>query len=197
MGRLTQAGPMSKPADAKGVAAWAATLRPSRAEDVPAITAIYGLHVLTGTASFETEAPDAAEMARRWAGLVGRGYPYLVAEDAAGIAGYAYAGPYRARPAYRETVENSIYLRSDAMGRGLGRRLLDALIEACMARGFRQMIAVVGDSGNLASIRLHERAGFRLVGVLRSVGYKHERWLDTVLLQRALGAGDTEPPPMR
>ncbi|HWA79980.1 MAG TPA: GNAT family N-acetyltransferase [Acetobacteraceae bacterium] len=175
----------------------AAILRASCDADIAAITAIYGFHVLTGTASFETEAPDVAEMARRRTELVGRGYPYLVAEDGAGVAGYAYAGPYRARPAYRETVENSIYLRRDAVGRGLGRRLLGALIEACVERGFRQMVAVVGDSGNHASIRLHERAGFRMVGVLRSVGYKHGRWLDTVLLQRALGVGDTEPPPVR
>ena len=183
--------------EAGAAAGRAAILRASRDEDVAAITAIYGFHVLTGTASFETEAPDVAEMGRRRAELIGRGYPHLVAEDAAGIAGYAYAGPYRARPAYRETVENSIYLRQDAMGRGLGRRLLDALIEACTEKGFRQMVAVVGDSGNLPSIRLHERAGFRLVGVLRSVGYKHGHWLDTVLLQRALGASDTEPPPLR
>ncbi|HTU53104.1 MAG TPA: GNAT family N-acetyltransferase [Acetobacteraceae bacterium] len=172
-------------------------LRPSNEGDVAAIAAIYAGHVRNGTASFETEAPDVAEMRRRWAELVGRGYPYLVAEDGAGVVGYAYAGPYRTRPAYRETLEDSVYLRPDATGRGLGRLLLEALIGEADARGFRQMVAVVGDSGNVASIRVHERAGFRLVGVLRSVGYKHGRWLDTVLLQRALGAGDTSPPAER
>ncbi len=171
-----------------------AVLRSSSEDDVAAIAAIYAHHVLHGTGSFETEPPEVEEMRRRWAELVGRGFPYLVAEDEAGIAGYAYAGPYRTRPAYRETVENSIYLRPDAMGRGLGRRLLDALVSESEARGFRQMVAVVGDSGNVASIRLHEHAGFRLVGALRSVGFKHGRWLDTVLLQRALGAGDASPP---
>jgi len=167
---------------------------PSRDDDLAAIAAIYAHHVLHGTASFETEPPSLEEMRRRRAELMARGYPYLVADDPAGIVGYAYAGPYRARPAYGNTVENSVYLRPDAIGRGLGRRLLDALIADCEGRGYRQMIAVVGDSGNTASIRLHERAGFRLVGVLRSVGFKHGRWLDTVLLQRALGAGDGAPP---
>jgi phosphinothricin acetyltransferase len=172
-------------------------LRPSEEGDVEAIAAIYARHVLTGTASFETEAPDVAEMRRRRAELVGRGYPYLVAEDGGGVVGYAYAGPYRTRPAYRETLEDSVYLRPDAIGRGLGRRLLEALVGEAEVLGFRQMVAVVGDSGNVASIRLHERVGFRLVGVLRSVGYKHGRWLDTVLLQRALGAGDALPPAER
>ncbi len=172
-------------------------IRASRDDDLAAITTIYGHHVLHGSASFETEPPALEEMRRRRAELLARGYPYLVAEDAAGVVGYAYAGPYRARPAYRDTVENSVYLRPDAIGRGIGRRLLEALIGDCEARGYRQMIAVVGDSGNMASIRLHERAGFRLVGVLRSVGFKHGRWLDTVLLQRALGPGDGAPPQPR
>ncbi len=184
-----------------------AILRPSRAGDVAAIAAIYADHVLHGTASFETDAPDVEEMRRRRAELVGRGFPYLVAEDGvaedgaaaagSGILGYAYAGPYRTRPAYRETLEDSVYLRRDAIGRGLGRRLLAALIGEAEALGFRQMVAVVGDRENIASIRVHERAGFRLVGVLRSVGYKHGRWLDTVLLQRPLGTGDGRPPVQR
>ena len=173
------------------------TIRAGRDDDVPAVTAIDGHHVLHGSASFETEPPSLEEMNRRRADLIARGYPYLVAEDAVGIAGYAYAGPYRPRPAYRDTVENSVYLRPDAGGRGIGRRLLEALIRDCDARGYRQMIAVVGDSGNIASIRLHERAGFELIGVLRSVGFKHGRWLDTVLLQRALGSGDGAPPQPR
>jgi phosphinothricin acetyltransferase len=170
------------------------TIRPATGEDLAAVTAIYARHVRDGTASFELEPPSEEEMRRRHAELRARGYPYLVAEAGGEVLGYAYAGPYRPRLAYRDTVENSVYLRPDAAGRGLGTRLLDALIAACAACGFRQMVAVVGDSANLASIRLHERLGFRSVGVLRSVGYKHGRWLDTVLLQRALGAGDAAPP---
>jgi len=169
-------------------------VRPGEQEDVAAIAAIYAHHVRSGTGSFETEAPDASEMQRRRAAMVGQGFPYLVAESEGVLVGYAYAGPYRARPAYRNTVENSVYVRPDAMRQGIGRMLLERLVEECAARGFRQMIAVVGDSGNLASIRLHERAGFRLIGVLRSVGWKHGRWLDTVLLQRALGDGDVHEP---
>lgn len=180
--------------DATGPAATTTMVRPGADADVEEIAAIYAHHVRHGTASFETEAPAAAEMRRRRAELVARDYPYLVADAAGRVAGYAYAGPYRPRLAYRDTVENSVYLRADVIGGGIGARLLDALVGECEARGFRQMIAVVGDSGNVASIRLHERAGFRLVGVLRSVGYKHGRWLDTVLLQRALGVGDTAPP---
>ena len=172
-------------------------IRASRNDDLPAITAIYGHHVLHGSASFETEPPSLEEMRKRRADLLARGYPHLVAEDATGIVGYAYAGPYRPRPAYRDTVENSVYLRPEAIGRGIGRLLLDALIGDCEVRGFRQMIAVVGDSGNVASIRLHERAGFELIGVLKSVGFKHGRWLDTVLLQHALGVGDGAPPQPR
>ncbi len=171
-----------------------AIIRPATGDDLTAVAAIYARHVRDGTASFELEPPSEGEMRRRHADLLARGYPYLVAEAGGKVLGYAYAGPYRLRPAYRDTVENSVYLRSDAAGRGLGTRLLEALIAACAARGFRQMVAVVGDSANLASIRLHERAGFRSVGVLRSVGFKHGRWLDTVLLQRALGAGDAAPP---
>lgn len=169
-------------------------IRPVQAPDVAAIVAIYRHHVLHGSASFETEPPTIDEMERRRAALVGSGYPYLVGADADAILGYAYAGPYRPRAAYRNTVENSIYLRPDVAGRGLGGRLLAALIAEAEERGFRQMVAVVGDSANEASVRLHERHGFRLVGVLRSVGHKHGRWLDSVLLQRALGAGDEAEP---
>lgn len=161
--------------------------------DVGAIAAIYGHHVLHGTASFETEPPGAEEMARRRATLLDQGYPYLVAEKDGVVIGYAYASAYRPRAAYRDTVENSVYLRPDAAGRGTGSLLLAALVEACEAGGYRQMIAVVGDSANARSVRLHERHGFRLVGTLRSVGYKHGSWLDTVLLQRTLGAGDAAP----
>lgn len=174
-----------------------AIVRPAAEDDVAAIAAIYGHHVLNGTASFETAPPDADEMARRRAALWEAGYPYLVAERGGEVLGYAYASAYRPRAAYRDTVENSVYLRADVIGRGIGSLLLAALIEACEARGYRQMVAVVGGSANAASIRLHERQGFRLVGTLRSVGHKHGHWLDTVLLQRTLGAGDAAPPEPR
>lgn len=159
-----------------------------------AVTAIYAHHVRRGSASFETEPPTAAEMRARRTALLAQSLPYLVLEEAGLVQGYAYAGVYRPRAAYRDTVENSVYLRPEAIGRGFGRKLLAALIEECEAGGLRQMVAVVGDSGNTASIRLHEKLGFRPVGVLRAVGYKHGRWLDTVLLQRPLGAADTAPP---
>jgi phosphinothricin acetyltransferase len=175
----------------------APVLRPVADRDIPDITAIYGHRVRHGTASFETEPPDEAEIERRCAALREQGYPYLVAEQDGVIVGYAYASAYRPRAAYRDTVENSVYLRPGAAGRGIGSLLLAALIRACEERGFRQMIAVVGDSDNVASIRLHESHGFRLVGTLRSVGFKHRRWLDTVLLQRPLGAADTAPPQPR
>jgi phosphinothricin acetyltransferase len=172
-------------------------IRPSLETDLAAITGIYRHHVLHGTASFETEAPDEAEMARRRADLTGHGMPHLVLEADGAVRGYAYAGPYRPRAAYRDTVENSVYLAPDAIGLGYGRALLAALIEACTALGLRQMVAVVGDSDNLPSIRLHERLGFRRVGTLQAVGFKHGRWLDTVLLQRALGDGDSSLPQAR
>lgn len=172
-------------------------IRPSRPQDMDAVTAIYIHHVLNGTASFETEPPDAAEMIRRRADILDRGMPHLVLEQDSVIRGYAYAGPYRPRAAYRDTVENSVYLRPEAIGQGFGRRLLAALIADCETLGLRQMVAVVGDSANLPSIRLHERLGFRRVGTLTAVGFKHGRWLDTVLLQRALGAGATTLPTAR
>jgi L-amino acid N-acyltransferase YncA len=173
------------------------TIRPSRDDDMGTLADIYRHHVLHGTASFETEAPDLAEMMRRRAELVGRGMPHLVLEQDGRVRGYAYAGPYRPRAAYRDTVENSVYLAPDAIGLGFGRLLLEALIAACTQLGLRQMVAVVGDSANLPSIRLHERLGFRRVGTLQAVGFKHGRWLDTVLLQRALGTGDETPPNAR
>jgi phosphinothricin acetyltransferase len=169
-------------------------VRPSRDEDMDAVAAIYAHHVRHGSASFETEPPGPEEMRARRAAVLAQGLPYLVLEQNGLVQGYAYAGAYRPRAAYRDTVENSVYLRPEAIGRGFGRKLLAALIEACEARDLRQMIAVVGDSGNTASIRLHERLGFRTVGVLRAVGYKHGRWLDTVLLQRPLGKADAAPP---
>lgn len=169
-------------------------VRPCAAADLPAVTAIYSHAVATGRASFELDPPDLPEIGRRRAALVADGYPYLVAERAGIVVAYAYAGPYRTRPAYRGTVENSVYVRPDQVGRGLGRRLLADLIAAATEGGFRQMVAVIGDSDNAASIRLHAALGFRHVGVLRSVGWKHGTWLDTVLMQRALGPGDGAPP---
>ncbi|MFH6786139.1 MULTISPECIES: GNAT family N-acetyltransferase [Methylobacterium] len=172
----------------------AVILRPCGEADLPAVTAIYAHAVATGRASFELDPPDVAEMGRRRAALVDGGHPYLVAERAGEVVAYAYAGPYRTRPAYRGTVETSVYVRPDQAGRGLGRRLLAGLIAAATEGGFRQMVAVIGDSDNAASIGLHAALGFRHVGVLRSVGWKHGTWLDTVLMQRALGPGDGAPP---
>lgn len=164
-------------------------LRAAVAADLPAITAIYDHHVRTGLASFETEAPSLAEMTQRHAALTGAGYPYLVALDGARLLGYAYAGVYRSRPAYRHTVEDSIYVVPDALGRGVGRALLTRLIDDCAQRGYRQMLAVIGDSANAGSIGLHRACGFAEKCVLEAVGHKFGRWVDSVLMQRALGAG--------
>jgi L-amino acid N-acyltransferase YncA len=161
--------------------------------DLPAVQAIYAHHVLTGTASFELDPPDLEEIRRRWSAVVAGGYPHLVASGGNEVLGYAYAGAYRPRPAYRHAVEDSVYVREGHHGRGIGGALLARLIEECERRGFRQMIAVIGD--NLpASLALHRAAGFELVGRLRSVGHKFERWCDTTLMQRPLGSGDGAPP---
>jgi len=169
-------------------------LRECLEADMPAVTAIYGHHVRDGTASFETIPPTIDEMCRRRLDILAKHLPWLVAVSGGTVVGYAYAGLYRPRVAYRDTVENSIYMCPDFIGRGIGKVLLRKLVDECETRDLRQMIAVVGDSGNVASVQLHERCGFRTVGVLRSVGYKHGRWLDTVLLQKTLGRGDTAPP---
>jgi phosphinothricin acetyltransferase len=151
--------------------------------------------VLNGLASFEEVPPDLAETRRRYAAVRSAGCPYLVAPLAGGgIAGYGYASSYRGRPAYRYTVEDSLYVAPDQAGRGLGRTLLGALIAECTALGYRQMVAVVGDSANAPSIHLHEALGFRRVGTLQAVGYKFGRWVDSVILQRPLGGGATAPP---
>jgi len=170
------------------------SLRPALTGDIPDITRIYADAVLHGTATFEIEPPDQAEMARRMQALLSGNYPYLVAEVDGSVAGYAYAGPYRARPAYRWCVENSIYVDRPFHRRGIGMLLLTRLIEETTARGYRQMIAVIGDSAQAPSIALHKAAGFAFVGTLRAVGYKHGQWLDTPLLQLALGDGDASPP---
>jgi phosphinothricin acetyltransferase len=171
-----------------------ALVRPSTEADLSAIQAIYARHVLTGFASFEEVPPDLAEMARRRAEVAGRGLPHLVADVDGRVLGFAYAGPYRARTAYRFTVEDSVYVAAEAAGRGLGRLMLAALIRDCEAWGARQMVAVIGDSGNLGSIRLHAQAGFREAGRLRAVGFKLGRWVDSVLMQRPLGPGEDTPP---
>ena len=171
-----------------------AEIRPAGASDVAAITRIYGDAVANGTASFEIEPPPEIEIARRLEALRTKNFPYLVAERAGVVAGYAYAGPYHARPAYRWTVEDSIYVAPEFQRLGLGRLLLARLIADAEALGFRQMIAVIGDSGNAGSIALHAAAGFRHIGAVRSVGFKHGRWLDSVLMQRLLGQGDSTAP---
>ncbi|HUX24474.1 MAG TPA: GNAT family N-acetyltransferase [Burkholderiales bacterium] len=169
-------------------------VRASTPEDVPAIAAIYAHHVLHGLASFELSPPDVNEMARRRAEVLARGLPHLVAEVGGQLSGYAYAAPYRARPAYRYTLEDSVYIRPDCIGRGIGRVLLQALIEACAGAGYRQLVAVIGDSGNAGSIGLHAACGFVRTGLLPGVGFKFGRWVDSVLMQKALGEGDRTLP---
>ena len=162
--------------------------------DLPAIQSIYAHHVLHGLASFEEVPPDVEEMRRRYQDVTDRGLPYLVAHEAGEVLGYGYCAPYRARSAYRYALENSIYVRDGLLGRGIGSRLLAELIERCTRLGYRQMIAVIGDSGNAASIALHARHGFLRVGTLRSVGFKLGRWADSVFMQRPLSTGDGTPP---
>jgi L-amino acid N-acyltransferase YncA len=169
-------------------------LRTARADDCAAIAAIYAHHVRAGSASFELDAPDDAEMARRFDAVERMRLPYLVATRGDDVVGYAYAAPYRPRPAYRYTVEDSVYVRADCAGMGIGRSLLDELIAQCERWGARQMIAVIGDSANAASIGVHAAAGFVHLGTLRDVGWKFGRWLDVVLMQRALGAGASVEP---
>jgi len=170
------------------------TTRAAALGDVPAIAAIYAEQVRNGTATFEIAPPDEAEMAARMAKVAAGGFPYFVAESEGQVLGYCYAGPYHVRAAYRDTVEDSIYIAEASRGLGIGGALLRALLEACTSAGFRQMVALIGDSKNEASVRLHKAAGFAPVGTLKSVGFKHGRWLDVVLMQLALGAGATRDP---
>lgn len=172
------------------------TIRPASEADLAGITAIYRDAVANGTATYELEpAPDEAEMLGRFKAITSAEYPYLVAEDAGEILGYAYAGPFRARPAYRFIVENSVYIAPHAQGRGLGRLLMQALIEACTAKGFRQVVAVIGDgTPRSASVKLHTALGFTHCGTMVGSGYKHDRWLDTAIMQLPLNGGNTLPP---
>ncbi|HEV7878674.1 N-acetyltransferase family protein [Bradyrhizobium sp.] len=169
-------------------------IRSATEADLPAITEIYEHAVLTGTATFELIPPDLAEMTRRFESLIEGAYPYLVASLEGRAVGYAYAGPYRPRPAYRFTVEDSVYLQPAIHRRGIGTQLLQRLIAECEARGYRQMIAVIGDSANAGSIGVHSRTGFAMIGTHSDVGFKFGRWLDTVMMQRALGEGATTLP---
>jgi L-amino acid N-acyltransferase YncA len=170
-------------------------IRDASEADLESIAAIYSDAVLNGAASYELQPPSLAEMTARFRNLAGGGYPYLVAEAGGAILGYAYAGPFRPRPAYRFMVENSVYVAPAAKGRGVGRLLMEALLARTEALGFRQMVAVIGDGrADSASVRLHEGLGFRHAGRLVGSGYKHGRWLDTVLMQRELNGGVATPP---
>lgn len=169
-------------------------IRDSRDEDVPAIHATYSHWVRHGLASWELEPPDLEELARRRAGVIAGGYPYIVAERDGEVLGYAYASAYRPRPGYRFCVENSVYVAPGKHRGGIGEKLLRDLIARCEAKGFRQMIAVIGDSANTASIGLHDRCGFARAGLLPSIGWKFGRWVDSVLMIRPLGPGDATPP---
>ena len=171
------------------------SIRAADSTDVSDITKIYARSVETGTASFELTPPDEAEMTRRMTDLTAKCFPYIVAEADGVVAGYAYVAPFRTRPAFRATVENSVYVAPEFQRRGVGQALLLALIAASEECGFRQMIAVIGDSANqAASVALHAAAGFRNAGVLPDIGYKHGRWLDCVFMQRTLGPGAKSPP---
>jgi phosphinothricin acetyltransferase len=169
-------------------------LRPAAPADLPAIQAIYAHHVLHGLASFEEEPPALEELRRRHDDCVRRGLPWLVTEIAGRVTGYGYCSPYRSRSAYRYTLEDSVYVRQDAQGKGVGSAILRELIVRCEALGYRQLVAVIGDSANAASINLHARFGFVRSGTLRSAGFKFGRWVDSVVMQRPLGAGDASPP---
>ncbi len=169
-------------------------IRPSRDDDVAAITAIYAHHVLHGTGSFETEPPSGQDMALRRADVLAKGLPYLVAEEGGRVLGFAYCNWFKPRPAYRYSAEDSVYVAHEAGGMGLGRLLLDALAGAAQAVGVRKLLAVIGDSANAASIAVHRAAGFTEVGVMRSVGWKFGAWRDIVLMEKPLGAGDTTAP---
>jgi phosphinothricin acetyltransferase len=169
-------------------------IRDSRDDDVAAIQAVYAHHVLRGTGTFELEPPTVDDMRARRADVLRNGFPYLVAEADGEVLGFAYVNFFRMRPAYRFTVEDSIYVRDDRRGRGVGRTLLEILAARCEQAGLRQMIAIIGDSANTGSIALHARCGFRFAGTMRATGWKFDRWLDTVIMQKELGDADHAPP---
>ena len=169
-------------------------IRPSTAADVPALAAIYTHHVLHGTGTFELESPDDAEMARRRDDVLAKGLPWLVAQQGPRVLGYAYANHFKPRRAYRFCLEDSVYLAPEAQGQGLGRLLLAELMARCEAAGTRQMIAIIGDSANLGSIGVHRTLGFEHVGVMKAAGWKFERWLDVVVMQKSLGLGSSAVP---
>lgn len=170
------------------------TIRPSRDQDIPAITAIYAHHVLNGTGTFETVPPTAEDMSARRADVLGKELPYLVAEEDGRILGFAYCNWFKPRPAYRYSAEDSIYMADGERGRGAGKQLLTALAQEAQAAGVRKLIAVIGDSANVGSVRVHEAVGFTPVGVLKSCGWKFGKWLDVVLMEKPLGLGDTTSP---
>lgn len=182
------------PPAAPGPAAPGFVLRPVADADMAAIAAIYAHHVLNGFASFEETPPDLAEMRRRRADIVGKGFPYIVAEGQGRVLGYAYASAYRTRSAYRYSVEDSIYVAPDLGRRGIGRALLSELVDLAARAGYRQMVAVIGDTENAPSIKLHEACGFALVGTFAAIGWKRGRWVDSVLMQRPLGPGASRGP---
>lgn len=169
-------------------------IRPSSDADIPGVTIVYAWNVLNGLGTFEEVPPDEAEMGRRRQAFLDRGLPYLVAELDGEVVGYCYAGPFRLRAAYRYTVEDSVYVSPKAVGKGVGKALLSALIQACEAQGLRQMCAVIGDSGNEASIGLHAALGFEKRGVFPDMGHKFGRWVDLVWMQRPLNGGGKTPP---
>jgi phosphinothricin acetyltransferase len=169
-------------------------IRASESGDAGALAAIYGHHVLHGLGTFEEVPPSAADMETRRRAIIDLGLPYLVAEDAGAVLGFAYAGPFRLRQAYRYTLEDSVYIAPDAVSRGVGRAVLSAVIAACEAQGARQLVAVIGDSGNAASIGLHTALGFEHRGIGKSFGFKHGRWVDIVWMQKPLNGGDTRDP---
>ena len=169
-------------------------IRVSLHEDIAAITAIYAHHVLHGTGTFETEAPGEADMAMRRADVLGKGLPYLVAVDNGEVVGFAYGNWFKPRPAYRYSVEDSIYLAPNQQGKGLGRALLAELLARCETMGIRKMMAIIGDSANASSVGLHEALGFELVGKVDACGWKFGAWRDIVIMQKTLGLGDTQPP---
>jgi L-amino acid N-acyltransferase YncA len=172
-------------------------VRDATANDVPALHAIYAHHVLHGFGTFDEVPPDVAAMTEKWRGVADLGLPWLVAEDGGAVVGFAYASPFRPRTGYRYSLEDSVYIREDLRGRGIGLALLSQIVSRCEALAARQLIAVIGDSKNAGSIGLHRKCGFEHAGTLKAVGYKLGRWVDIVFMQRPLNGGDSSPPPVR